>query len=406
MLRFINGWVPYWQHDVALSAIENNKNAFNDVLLFGWSCKADLSVLSQWYDPVPVARLKALGLPYWTTFTSAMTGPAAADLFDSNEKSQKMIDRMVATATSIGATGIDVDFESINFNHSGDSLPRTQSGYPRFLAQLKASAGSLKVSATIPARIADDDPDWKTYDFKKIGESVDLVRVMAYDHHTGSDSMGPVAPMDWYVKVLSYSKTRVPPSRLQMGVPAYGYRWPDGKTIFSKDATSLASANGTSVAYDATAKEGTFSYGNSTVWVATPKSMADRVKLCKVAGINGVAIWSIGDEDPASWPAMRLQLVEDKPVVNLKRVIAAAKRDPALFFNRKTYPRDVLVLQRALYQEGLLVRKFVNGSYNKKTVIAYSEWQKRLGYTGSDADGIPGLRSLKTLGSKYNFIVV
>lgn len=97
--------------------------------------------------------------------------------------------------------------------------------------------------------------------------------------------------------------------------------------------------------------------------------------------------------------------VPAKPSVSLRRVIAASKRDPGLPDGGTTYKADVLVVERALKAEGLLDGKYVDGSFGKRTQGAYREWQKRLGYRGTAADGIPGKVSLGKLGAKHGFIV-
>ena len=45
------------------------------------------------------------------------------------------------------------------------------------------------------------------------------------------------------------------------------------------------------------------------------------------------------------------------------------------------------------------------GIFGPLTKAAYSKWQKKLGHKGKDADGIPGLTSLRKLGAKHGFTV-
>lgn len=94
-----------------------------------------------------------------------------------------------------------------------------------------------------------------------------------------------------------------------------------------------------------------------------------------------------------------------KNVVDLSQLIGAAKSNPPLKGTPVTYSGVVLV-EEALNKEGLLNDDYVDGHYGSTTIKAYSGWQKRLGYTGSDADGIPGNSSLTKLGNKYGFAVV
>jgi len=95
-----------------------------------------------------------------------------------------------------------------------------------------------------------------------------------------------------------------------------------------------------------------------------------------------------------------------KPSVSLAHVVAAAKKDPAAPQGHTTYRTEVLVVERALKAEGLLAAAYVDGSFGSLTVNAYARWQKRLGYSGSGADGIPGRTSLAKLGAKHGFDVV
>ncbi len=80
--------------------------------------------------------------------------------------------------------------------------------------------------------------------------------------------------------------------------------------------------------------------------------------------------------------------------VSLARVVAAAHADPPAAQGHTTYPADVLVVECALNAEGLLRTAYVDGSFGTLTMAAYAAWQRGLGYSGTDADGIPGRVSL------------
>jgi peptidoglycan hydrolase-like protein with peptidoglycan-binding domain len=55
--------------------------------------------------------------------------------------------------------------------------------------------------------------------------------------------------------------------------------------------------------------------------------------------------------------------------------------------------------------EGLLNPRWADGSFGTKTIAAYAAWQRRLGFKGAAADGIPGRRSLEVLGDIHDFDV-
>jgi hypothetical protein len=94
-----------------------------------------------------------------------------------------------------------------------------------------------------------------------------------------------------------------------------------------------------------------------------------------------------------------------RPVVDLSKLIAAAKSDPAAQGTPVTYS-GVRIVEAALVNAGLLAKKYSDGHYGTTTITAYAAWQRKCGYTGSAADGIPGKTSLTRLGDKYGFQVV
>lgn len=84
--------------------------------------------------------------------------------------------------------------------------------------------------------------------------------------------------------------------------------------------------------------------------------------------------------------------------VNLSNVVASANVDPSAPQGQFSHKSDVLPVEQALQKKGLLSGTYVDGFYGTMTIAAYSRWQESLGYSGSDADGIPGVTSLTKLG--------
>ncbi len=93
------------------------------------------------------------------------------------------------------------------------------------------------------------------------------------------------------------------------------------------------------------------------------------------------------------------------PVVDLSELMKAAYTDPPKNGTPVSYP-SAKVVESALNKEGLLDASLVDGHFGTSTIGAYAAWQRRLGYHGSDADGIPGNTSLTKLGNKYGFRVI
>lgn len=91
---------------------------------------------------------------------------------------------------------------------------------------------------------------------------------------------------------------------------------------------------------------------------------------------------------------------DPKPVVPppAKPVVSLSKVQPGLSNG------DIKTVQLAL-NKVMGTALSVDGQFGPRTKTAYSRWQQKLGYTGSAADGVPGIRSLTELGKRFGFTV-
>lgn len=95
-----------------------------------------------------------------------------------------------------------------------------------------------------------------------------------------------------------------------------------------------------------------------------------------------------------------------RPKVSLRNIRAAARTDPAAEQGKASHAADVRIVEAALRAEKLLGSRYgKDGAFGTATIAAYSSWQRSLGYSGADADGIPGRASLTKLGDKHGFDV-
>ncbi|SDP33679.1 hypothetical protein SAMN04489867_2111 [Pedococcus dokdonensis] len=88
------------------------------------------------------------------------------------------------------------------------------------------------------------------------------------------------------------------------------------------------------------------------------------------------------------------------PTVNMEATVKAAQIDPRRADDTVTTgaKASVLAVEQALQARHLLDASWVDGYFGTKTVDAYAAYQRSLGYTGLDANGLPGRTSLTTLG--------
>ncbi|WP_067830399.1 peptidoglycan-binding protein [Actinomadura kijaniata] len=103
-------------------------------------------------------------------------------------------------------------------------------------------------------------------------------------------------------------------------------------------------------------------------------------------------------------PGMPAALAADAralPNVNMEAVVKAAQIDPRRPDQKLTpgAKAGVLLVEQALRDRRLLDKKWVDGYFGTTTVAAYAKYQRSLGYTGIQANGLPGRTSLVRLGS-------
>jgi hypothetical protein len=87
--------------------------------------------------------------------------------------------------------------------------------------------------------------------------------------------------------------------------------------------------------------------------------------------------------------------------VDMEQVLVACQVDPPKS-GEDTTPgaaAHVLAVEQALQAKGLLSASLADGHYGTSTLDAYAAWQRSLGYSGIDANGVPGRTSLTELGS-------
>jgi hypothetical protein len=115
--------------------------------------------------------------------------------------------------------------------------------------------------------------------------------------------------------------------------------------------------------------------------------------------LQHAAGWSVGDPEkpttPAPTPPSKPPVEKVYGPIDLSNSERAFQRPP-----RNPASGSVTAIQYCLKKEGLYTGA-LDGAVGKYTKGAYKAWQKRCGYSGQGADGIPGDKSLSKLAKKY-----
>jgi len=123
-----------------------------------------------------------------------------------------------------------------------------------------------------------------------------------------------VAPINEVRKVINYAVSVIPPKKIMMGVPLYGYDWtlpytPGGEfaeSIGNQEAVNRARRYGAQIKYDTKAESPYYNYIDEegrehVVWFEDARSMEAKYKLVNEYGLRGVSFWQLGKAFPQNW---------------------------------------------------------------------------------------------------------
>jgi spore germination protein YaaH len=171
---------------------------------------------------------------------------------------------------------------------------------------------------TVPPKLRDlGPPGWvKAWDYRAIGRAADRVRIMAYNLHADDTRAGPMAPLAWVDRVAYFASTMIDPNKVELGIPLFAYDWPEVQGVVRSltYARTMALARHTKATrrWSLVHAMPWFTYvvagERHTVWYADSSVVRLRLKIAQRYRLGGIALWPVGDEDPAVWKAIRSSL--------------------------------------------------------------------------------------------------
>ncbi|MEY4173566.1 MAG: hypothetical protein RI900_731, partial [Actinomycetota bacterium] len=228
--RFVSGWVPYWGASRGAATVADADVAalYSEVSMLWYGTRADGGVPllgGATALGTTVAAARAAGLPVIPTiYDSSPAGTMRTILADPFARANH-VQRIVELVMSKGYDGIDIDYEVFAF---GDGRSRWASITPNWVAFVRELSNALHargklLSVTVPPVWAGGASGYTVYAQDQIAPFVDRLRLMVYDWSVGVP--GPISPITWVRSVVAFSTKVVPPSKLQLGLPAYGRQW-------------------------------------------------------------------------------------------------------------------------------------------------------------------------------------
>ena len=234
----------------------------------------------------------------------------ASLVLNNAEIQNRLINNIVTTIQQKGYRGLDVDFEFVFARDAGPyaafirNLTQTLNplGYPVIVAL------APKTSATQRGLL------YEGHDYAALGAAANEVLLMAYEWgYTYSQPMA-VAPLPNVRAVVEYALTEIPPEKIWLGIPNYGYDWPlpfvQGQTratsISNRYAVQLALRYNAEIQFDERAQTPWFQYQDERgilheVWFEDARSIRAKLALIPKYGLRGAGYWNLMRPFPQNW---------------------------------------------------------------------------------------------------------
>ncbi|MCL2376539.1 MAG: glycosyl hydrolase family 18 protein [Defluviitaleaceae bacterium] len=220
-----------------------------------------------------------------------------------------LIDNVLAAMGAKGYVGLDVDFEFVS--------PQDREAYNSFLSKAakRMHDNGYFISCAIPAKEAENTTDVFSgaYDYAAIGSIVDYVTLMTYDWGHAADGAMAVAPIDRVENTVKYAASQMPPSKILMGIPNYGYDWPmpasrtnPGRAIGNTAAVDMARKRNQAIGFDEKSQSPFIEYYDENgkhreIWFEDARSVKAKLALGAKYNLAGFSYWTVNRFWPQNW---------------------------------------------------------------------------------------------------------
>jgi spore germination protein len=321
--------IPYWnmQHDT--SVVLANQRDVNEVSPWIYGLSSSGAIVPQYGHgeaatvTADMQKLEAAHLRMVPSIANVTGGSwsyqPVASILHNPALARQQVNAIVSLVEREHYAGIDIDYEQLK--------PADRQAFTNYITELAAAlhAHGKVLSVAVFAQLANPKDNNQAedgfQDYAALGKVADQIRIEGYNLHWANSAPGATAPIEWIRSVLQYATSQMPASKVVLGIPLYGYDWPDGngpaQTVSWLQALRLSKQYGAAPSYNKTSQAPYFSYradGHThTVWFENGESSGAKFEAAKGAGIAGVYLWMYGYEDPATWPALRNALPTSGP---------------------------------------------------------------------------------------------
>ncbi|MCM1308983.1 MAG: glycosyl hydrolase family 18 protein [Butyrivibrio sp.] len=222
---------------------------------------------------------------------------------------ERLRDNIVGAIRERGFFGADIDFEYIK--------AEDRDAFTDFVSYITEAVHALgypvSVALAPKTSAAQQGLLYEGKDYGALGAVADYVLLMTYEWGYKYGPPMAVAPINKVREVLDYAVSVIPPAKIHLGMPNYGYDWTlpfvrggrGAVTLGSVEAAQLAVENNAEILFDETAMAPYFYYSkdgeNHEVWFEDVRSVRAKFGLITEYGLRGAGYWTVMNLFRANW---------------------------------------------------------------------------------------------------------
>lgn len=220
-----------------------------------------------------------------------------------------LINNIIMTMANKGYNGLNIDFEYV--------YPDDKDAYINFLNRVRdeIKRQDYILTVALAPKYSGDQQGllYEAHDYQRIGQIADLVILMTYEWgYSGGPAMA-VAPIDSVMRVLDYAITRIPPDKILLGIPNYGYNWTLpyakgtlAKSVSNPEAVDIARNYYQSINYNYEDQAPYFNYYDENlihheVWFDDARSIKAKLELVLKYNLEGISYWTLNRPFPQNY---------------------------------------------------------------------------------------------------------
>ena len=262
-----------------------------------------LTRMARQYGVLPLLVLTTLGED------GQFSGERAQQLLRDPVARGALIENLAQTIAAQGFAGVDIDFEYIP---SEDAA-----AYADFVRAVRArlEPSGLTVMVALAPKTSANQPGllYESHDYAALGAAADDVLLMTYEWGYALSEPMAVAPINKVEQVVRFAVSQIPPEKIFMGIPNYGYDWllpyikgqSRARSLGNVQAVEQAIQVGAPIRFDAEAQSPHYNYwrerAEHEVWFEDARSIRAKLALAGEYRLRGVSIWNIMRYFPQLW---------------------------------------------------------------------------------------------------------